>query len=121
MNPLLFKTSWAKLLLLTGPRTAGEKLGLMILLTGVRVVVLDLLGTTGVPVFKINVFSTLVEVPVNVLGDLRIFFLFAHIVKISNHKLDRQLLGLLEVAASLHTELIIMIEHHILYICIASL
>ena len=76
MNPLLFWTSWTKLLLLTGPRTAGEKLGLMILLTGVRVVVLNLGGIAGVSVFKINVFSTLVEVPVEVLGEQRTFFLF---------------------------------------------
>ena len=44
----------------------------MILLTGVRVVVLNLAGTAGVSVFKINVFSTLVDI----LGELRIFFLF---------------------------------------------
>ena len=71
-------TSWTKLLLLTGPRTAGEKLGLMILLAGVRVVVLALAGTAGVgvSVFKTNVFSNLVEVPVGGFGELRMFFLF---------------------------------------------
>ena len=46
---------------------------MMILFTGVRVVVLDLLGAAGVSVFMTNVFSTLV---VDVLGELRIFFLF---------------------------------------------
>ena len=78
MKPLLLVTSWTKLLLLTGPRTAGEKLGLMILLTGVRVVVLALVGTAGVgvSVFRFNVFSTLVEVPVDGLGELRMLFLF---------------------------------------------
>ena len=69
-------TSWTKLLLLTGPRTEGEKLGLMILFTGVRVVVLNLVGAAGVSVFNNKVFSTLVEVPVEVLGEPRIFLIF---------------------------------------------